>query len=1531
MGNTNQGVWLIPLIFSLFFVFCFSVTTVYTSETDSNQTNNSSLLPDLLVERITIPAFIYAEEEKTLFITLKNDGTAYYGGDANISLSITENGTRTNIQTVPLQSVIAPKESVPVYSLYNFSGGAKNISLLIEIDPEGQIEETSKNNNNVTISVVTHQKIFDVYTERQINATDSSFSYLEKETGDLDFIPYCHVVTVAPLNSTFYELKVLGITSKLKGEANDILNSTEVRDWAVATTAISLIGENPRDFSDINFVGTLYSFFDDEQFGSETRLDDDIFALIALSAAGERNSIINDTAANLMAAQNKEDGGWSWYTEDKSSVTLTSLAIQAVLASGIVNPDNESVKTATEFLKRNQLSDGGFPYGDQTENRSSPYASALAISALSVSNQSQNSEAIETATEYLLSSQDNAGYFTDSAHGELKTTTYALAALYGTYSSPFQQIPVNVALPDIYPGDFSVNPKDAAGNDTFAYANITNEVTANIKNNGGAFNVSLIHGNGTVIAESRLTEKKSTAITQVKFEWRPTSDAMLTISADTNAEIKESNERNNTISKQIAVKLPDLYPDLCFLKNETFYSNFTNTLPIKIKGFGENFNSTPFVNASVDNVSDSSVSIITNITCYVQRVVNCTWKPDFAGNYSFTLCVDTDNDVIESDEKNNTESGELKVKLPDVTPYNLSFSPPANEPFKNKILLVNKTNLINVSLQGAGEFFNVSLFAYPINETANFSINMTNMTNSLIKKETVSRLYGMQNISFQWCPREEGFYRIVAIADSDDDVYESNESNNWIFGDIEAIKEAPEVKLISPRGGETFSDVRYITIKWSATDPNNDYLNISISYSPAYMRNWIKIWDTDENAGEHSWDITNMADGDYMLKVEASDGNFSGTDMTVEPFTICTKKSYEEAAQFHYNAGFSLSEAPDTNAIAWSTQDIGAVDSSQPIVADGKVFVHCDNETGTFLVALNANDGEPVWISEKLDKRDYGSWSSPGYHDRNIFIGSGKKVYSIDAERGAVNWNSSIERNVVISSPTIVHRKVFIGGYGAGGHPEFYCLDEGTGNISWIFNDTIASGIANIKGSRATSTPAYYGGNVFVGFGSGIIGSSGAPSAVYCLSVENGEKIWNTTTDYGVWGSITAIHGILYFGTYNFGGPAKYYAIYPQDGTEKWNIQGIRTNSAPAYASGNLYISAGCPGYSATATYCFDPENRNELWKAEDIGGWTISPVISSDGKLIVGKTGSNVVEGTYCLDASTGNEIWNSSNGGSTAVIANGRVYTIGQRKLWCFGANNTLDLNITYFEALGTVCVAETKSVNVTLRNIGDGDLNRSFNVSLRANGRLIDVKTINMLNTDGEANISFNWAVTEADWDSSLKSESGNRTCRLVAEVDPDDVITETNPINNNAWQDVTLEEKDEEKEEPTPTSPPLDIAHGTRGGGGGGGPTGGFGADRGIGEAGTGAASGMQVPVNVSSSEAAEEQETKKEVAGYPFGNSSSGESGGAGKLPLLLVLVAVLIITVFYFGYYREKKAHAKHVSPKTKTEESKDQKSKFNR
>jgi hypothetical protein len=179
--------------------------------------------------------------------------------------------------------------------------------------------------------------------------------------------------------------------------------------------------------------------------------------------------------------------------------------------------------------------------------------------------------------------------------------------------------------------------------------------------------------------------------------------------------------------------------------------------------------------------------------------------------------------------------------------------------------------------------------------------------------------------------------------------------------------------------------------------------------------------------------------------------------------------------------------------------------------------------------------------------------------------------------------------------------------------------------------------------------------------------------------------------------------------------------------------------------------------------------------------------VVSSDGKLIVGKIGKGgdafAADGTYCLDALTGEEIWDSTSGGSTAVIANGRVYTIGQGKVWCFGSLYTPDLNISSFKAPEKVYVGETVLVNVTVKNIGNGEVNRSFNLSLRANGREIGVEMIYSLNVSGERALKFNWTAEEKDVG----------ICRLVAEVDPDDKITEKNPLNNKDFKDVVVEDK------------------------------------------------------------------------------------------------------------------------------------------
>ncbi|MHC1635488.1 MAG: CARDB domain-containing protein, partial [Candidatus Methanospirareceae archaeon] len=373
----TKNIWT-PLLI-LFFLFLALTHPILTSPITPTKDATNKSLPDLLIERITIPVLPQVQEQIPVIVTIRNEGDAdyVYSSSNRIYLLISENGTRKTLTNKKIPSIRKGESKVIYIPInLNLSKELKNISLSIKIDSE----DKSKENNNTTVNISLHQKLEDGYGEERRTAILKAFRYLEQPSEALNPIYYCYIATVAPTNPSFYNRMEMKIISDVKQYANGIINSTEVRDWAVASIAISSLGENPKNFSNINFISTLYSFFDGTQFGYKWRLDDDIFAIIALSAAGEKGKVINRSVKNLIALQN-EDGGWGYGVDDESSVTFTALAIQAILASGVVKPNNESIRRAISFLKENQLPDGGFPYDERSENVSRAYPTALVISA----------------------------------------------------------------------------------------------------------------------------------------------------------------------------------------------------------------------------------------------------------------------------------------------------------------------------------------------------------------------------------------------------------------------------------------------------------------------------------------------------------------------------------------------------------------------------------------------------------------------------------------------------------------------------------------------------------------------------------------------------------------------------------------------------------------------------------------------------------------------------------------------------------------------------------------------------------------------------------------------------------------------------------------------------------------------------------------------------------------------------------------------------------------------------------------------
>ncbi len=132
-----------------------------------------------------------------------------------------------------------------------------------------------------------------------------------------------------------------------------------------------------------------------DQWGATDILNDDLWALIALIAAGEHHGspLVTSTVAFIKLNQGG-DGGWSWATVDNawyfgSDVDDTAVAIMALIAAGEPQ-DSAAIAAALDFIKYSQAESGGFTWSGPPDPDSNPVnggSTAWAIGALAAAGQ----------------------------------------------------------------------------------------------------------------------------------------------------------------------------------------------------------------------------------------------------------------------------------------------------------------------------------------------------------------------------------------------------------------------------------------------------------------------------------------------------------------------------------------------------------------------------------------------------------------------------------------------------------------------------------------------------------------------------------------------------------------------------------------------------------------------------------------------------------------------------------------------------------------------------------------------------------------------------------------------------------------------------------------------------------------------------------------------------------------------------------------------------------------------------------------
>jgi len=368
--------------------------------------------------------------------------------------------------------------------------------------------------------------------------------------------------------------------------------------------------------------------------------------------------------------------------------------------------------------------------------------------------------------------------------------------------------------------------------------------------------------------------------------------------------------------------------------------------------------------------------------------------------------------------------------------------------------------------------------------------------------------------------------------------------------------------------------------------------------------------------------------------------------------------------QFHgdvKHTGYSESSAPDTNHTAWISEDIGADFPSSMTVADGRVFVYC----GDHLVALDEYTGAVLWnVSVGQTPDVCGSWATAVYHDGRVFL-SANETLCFDAADGSLIWTFTppTGKGAVDGSCAISGGMVFTSDWD-GNH--YYCLSASDGTEIWN---------ATVDGN-AQSTPAVSvaDGRVYFCSYGGICDYGGA---AYCVDMTTGTEIWKFTTDNSLCGSVTIGDGVVYMTEYNFYGEGALYALYSDNGSLKWRRTIQRSDSTPALVNGKLYVSGGYGGLknkdTDLITYCIDEIDGEIIWNttaASEIGDWKCSPAYA-DGLVFAGRPmpGCMDFEGTYALNASTGDVVWSYPEGGASAAVADGMVFTIGGGRVYAFG----------------------------------------------------------------------------------------------------------------------------------------------------------------------------------------------------------------------------------------------------------------------
>lgn len=134
---------------------------------------------------------------------------------------------------------------------------------------------------------------------------------------------------------------------------DDSIDSSVITDYERRAMALMALGINPYTGTEINYIEKILESFDGNQFGEQSLINDDIFAVIVLKNAGydSDDDIIIKSTEHIVSQQS--NGSWG-------SIDITAAGVQALEGLEDIDGVSDAVSDSISYLISAQGLDGGF-------------------------------------------------------------------------------------------------------------------------------------------------------------------------------------------------------------------------------------------------------------------------------------------------------------------------------------------------------------------------------------------------------------------------------------------------------------------------------------------------------------------------------------------------------------------------------------------------------------------------------------------------------------------------------------------------------------------------------------------------------------------------------------------------------------------------------------------------------------------------------------------------------------------------------------------------------------------------------------------------------------------------------------------------------------------------------------------------------------------------------------------------------------------------------------------------------------------